>query len=325
VKVTVAICTWNRADLLDQTLAKMMYVRIPDGVRWELLVIDNNSTDRTQSVLADHAARMPIRSLVEASPGQSNARNCAIREARGDLIIWTDDDVLVDPEWLAAYVEAAARWTTASFFGGPITPLFEGDPPRWLHRTYPTIANAYAARDLGQEACPLTEGKFPFGANMAIRTNVQRRYLFDPMLGLKPRSSIRGEEIAVFGAMARDGLEGRWVPAAKVQHFIQKTRQSIGYLRSYYRGLGQLQASEIKQEEIAQMLGAQRWAWRSAVENELLFWLKRYFVDPESWIDNFVRANLSWGSLFPPGPNRARSRRTNPRSQADIGQRRAGN
>lgn len=300
MKITVVICTWNRADLLNQTLKTLGPLRIPDGVTWELLVIDNNSTDRTQRVLEDYAARLPLRICFEASPGQSNARNRAIREARGDLIIWTDDDVLVDTEWLAAYADAAYRWSSADFFGGPIAPLFEGEPPKWLQLAYSKIETAYSARNLGQEPWPLTEEKFPFGANMAVRANVQQRYLFDPKLGLKPGVSIRGEEIAVFNAMVRDGLEGRWVPGAKVQHVIQKNRQTIGYLRSFYRGMGQLHALNMNREEAAYLLGAPRWAWRSAVQNELLFWLKRYCFKPESWIDHFIRANVSWGILFPP-------------------------
>src|SRR4051794_35896246 len=103
MNVTVAICTWNRAGLLDQTLSEMGRLRIPSGLEWELIVVNNNCTDPTDEVIARHTGRLPIRRVSEPRPGQSNARNAAVRVARGDYIVWTDDDVLVDPLWLAAY------------------------------------------------------------------------------------------------------------------------------------------------------------------------------------------------------------------------------
>src|SRR5512134_131488 len=101
--LTVAICTWNRGELLRKTLEQMTELVVPPGVTWELLVVNNNSTDHTDAVAAGFRRRLPLRYLVEPTPGKSNACNLAVREARGDYILWTDDDVLVSPQWLAAY------------------------------------------------------------------------------------------------------------------------------------------------------------------------------------------------------------------------------
>jgi glucosyl-dolichyl phosphate glucuronosyltransferase len=306
MKLTVVICTWNRAKLLNQTLSRMIELCIPRGVTWELLVVNNNSTDNTESVLAYYADRLPIRKVFEATPGLSNARNRAIREVQGDLILWTDDDVLVDNDWIAAYATAAQRWPIAAFFGGPIEPWFEGEPPRWLQQIYSRVENSFAARNLGREPRLLNDGKFPFGANMAVRTTEQRRYLFNPELGLRPSSRLLGEESVLFEEMTRNGLEGRWVPEAKVQHFIPKSRQTIKYLRSYYRGYGQYCTLKTNQEPGARLFGRPRWMWRKAVENDMLFYLKRLCFKPESWIDNLIQANTAWGNLFPPVSNRTK-------------------
>ena len=75
MKITVAICTWNRAALLDQTLCEMHKLEIPAGVEWELLVVNNNCTDGTDAVVAEHAKGLPILRLFEARPGLSNAGN----------------------------------------------------------------------------------------------------------------------------------------------------------------------------------------------------------------------------------------------------------
>ena len=119
MKVTVGICTWNRAKLLDLSLGRMISMRVPDGVTWELLVVNNNSTDDTEKVLASYEDRLPLRTFFEAAPGKSNALNRAVGEAQGDLIIWTDDDVLVDSGWLAALCGGSGSMARRGLLRGP--------------------------------------------------------------------------------------------------------------------------------------------------------------------------------------------------------------
>lgn len=174
--VTVAICTWNRADLLRQTLEQMEHLAVPPGTTWELLVVNNRSTDATDQVIAAFEQRLPVRRVYEAEPGLSNARNAAIREAGEEYIIWTDDDVLVSADWLQEYVHAFRQWPQASVFGGRIDPWFIGNPPAWLPRVFSQVRNAFATLDLGDEPQPLSRNRFPFGANMAFRTADQARF-----------------------------------------------------------------------------------------------------------------------------------------------------
>ena len=104
--VTVAICTWNRCELLRQALEQLTKISVPSHVTWELLIINNNSVDRTDSVIDSFRSQLPLRRLFEPNHGLSHARNLAVSEARGDYILWTDDDTLVDPNWIKEYVEA---------------------------------------------------------------------------------------------------------------------------------------------------------------------------------------------------------------------------
>ncbi|MFZ0944530.1 MAG: glycosyltransferase [Syntrophobacteraceae bacterium] len=292
MKITVGICTWNRAKLLDLTLGRMISMRIPEGVTWELLVVNNNSTDDTESVITSYENRLPLRRLFEPSPGLSNARNHAIREAKGGLIIWTDDDVLVDSDWLAAYAAAADRWPDAAFFGGPIEAWFEGEPPAWLRHV-----SSFVSRDFGKEPCVLTGEKLPVGANMAMRTAVQRHYMFDPELGIRPNSLLCGEETAVFGQMTRDGLEGRWVPDARVKHFTPRERQTMPYLRKYYHGYGLFLARTAEKAETALLFGYPRWLVRKVLQCELKYRMRRLLCAPDVWIDDLVQASTLWGML----------------------------
>src|SRR5262249_35853856 len=134
MKVSVAICTWNRASLLDRTLAAMRRLHIPADVQWELLIVNNNCTDDTDDVVSRHLRNLPIRLVHEQRQGVSNARNQAGAAAEGDLILWTDDDVLVDPDWFLQYLLAASKYPEATYFGGTIEPWFASAPPRWVQR-----------------------------------------------------------------------------------------------------------------------------------------------------------------------------------------------
>ena len=108
--ISVVICTWNRADELRTTLDSLTRLVIPAGCVWELVVVNNGCTDETNAVIAEFEARLPVRSLFEAELGLLRARNRGAAAARGDLTLFTDDDVAVEASWLEAYVDATERW-----------------------------------------------------------------------------------------------------------------------------------------------------------------------------------------------------------------------
>ena len=161
---SVAICTWNRSKLLDQTLAEMEKVRIPQGVDWELLIVNNNCTDDTDAVIAKHSGQLPIRRLFEPKPGHSNARNCALTATKGELLVWTDDDVLPLPSWLEEYVRAAQEMPEVGFFAGPIEPWYEITPPTWIQRHIQRLSGPYPVVDHGSERRSLLPGEGYYGA-----------------------------------------------------------------------------------------------------------------------------------------------------------------
>jgi hypothetical protein len=297
MRLTVAICTWNRSDLLRETLEQMTALRVPEGLDWELLVVNNNCTDATDQVLAEFAGRLPLTRIFEPTPGQSNARNTAVRAATGTYVIWTDDDVLVDPDWLAAYVRAFQRWPDASVFGGPIDPWWEGTPPEWLVKAFPLVAGAFAALDLGKEPVPLSAKDYPFGANMAFRRDAHLAQPYDPNLGLRPGSSMRGDEMAMIRALFASGHTGQWVPDAKVRHFIPKSRQTLGYVQDYFKGSGRLLGRFAKDRGERKLLGRPLWLWRQAVESELRYQARRLFVGSPIWMEDLKWARVSWAQL----------------------------
>src|SRR5262249_36783794 len=195
--VTVAICTWNRCTSLEQTLHGFTQLAPPADATWELVIVNNNCTDRTDQVVQAFEGRLPIRRVFEARAGLSHARNRAVAEATGDYILWTDDDVTVCRDWLVEYVRAFKTWPDASIFGGPIRPCFDGTPPQWLMAIYPTIAGVYAAREFGPEPMALSRDRIPWGANYVIRADAQAKHLYDPDLGYRPGRLVGWEETEV--------------------------------------------------------------------------------------------------------------------------------
>jgi GT2 family glycosyltransferase len=271
---------------------------VPAHTTWELLVVDNNSTDSTAAVVASFEGRLPVRRLLEHTPGKSHALNLGMNEASGDYILWTDDDVLVEPTWLAAYVDAFILRPSAGVFGGVIRPWFPHEPPEWLRRGFAHVASAYAAVDLGPEETRLTSQRVPFGANMAVRTAEQRAFPYDPSLGPRPGSQLRGEETDMCRRMIAQGIEGWWVPDAIVRHCIPPERQSTSYLRRYYMGYGEYLARNGAPSTTPRLLGKPRWLWRSAIENEVRYRFNRVLRSPDRWVPSLRDASISWGQIW---------------------------
>jgi glucosyl-dolichyl phosphate glucuronosyltransferase len=297
MKITVAVCTWNRQKLLAQTLERMKGLIIPRGVEWELLVINNNCTDGTDEVIAHYSTSLPLRRVFEPNPGLSNARNTAVREATGEYIIWTDDDVLVDEHWIEAYAAAFEGWPDAVVFGGPIFPWFDGIPPKWLEIALPRVADAYAVRAIGLNQVSIDNINLPFGANYALKLSIQKHYLYDPALGRKEKGMLGGEEISLILSVLNNGFQGRWVSDAKVAHFIPASRQNVGYLRRYYQGYGTSLAKNVDLTGCALFFGYPRWLVKKVVLSELIFHVRRCYTPPIVWIEVLIELSINRGIL----------------------------
>jgi glycosyltransferase involved in cell wall biosynthesis len=241
--ITMIICTRNRAAQLSNVLDTATQLRVPTGLKWEFLVVDNGSTDATDRVVASYQDRLPLRLVREERAGLSNARNKGVAEAAGRYICWTDDDVELDPEWLAGYWAAFQRHPDVAVFGGPIIPVLEAPTSKWfaeLSGEWP-VKILLAKRDFGEEPCPLDlpKGIIPFGANFAIRTGEQRKVLYEPGLGVSPNHRRIGEEAEVIFRVMASGAQGWWTPEAKVRHMISTQRQTWDYIYDYSAAYGE--------------------------------------------------------------------------------------
>jgi glucosyl-dolichyl phosphate glucuronosyltransferase len=183
-----------------------------------------------------------VRPEFEPRAGKSNALNRVIDVAKGDYIVWIDDDVLVDPGLLTAYVEAFGRWPEAAVFGGRITPRYEAPVEKWIIESEAVLGGPYAIRDFGDHVRPLSaddEDHFPYGANWATRAIEQRALRYDPELGPIPKRIRNQEETDLIHRLLRSGATGYWIPEAKVEHCIGRDRQTVRYVADYYESWGE--------------------------------------------------------------------------------------
>ncbi len=294
--ITVAICTWNRAKLLDQTLTQMHELQIPSDVEWELLVVNNNCTDDTDAVIARHQGALPIRRLFEPRQGLSNARNCAVEAATGELILWTDDDVVVEEGWLSAYAEAACTWPEATYFGGPVFPWFEDEPPDWVREHLGGLGGTYALLDLGSVGRPFSAEEVPLGVNMAFRIEALRSHPFDVRLGRSGDKLISGDEVDMFRQLNAEGKSGRWVEGARLRHFVPASRMTAEYVSEWFRGAGRtaVLAGEIGESRL--LAGVPRWAIRLHWTSRLA---SRWFAASRDtrWFKAFRAASYTRGII----------------------------
>src|SRR5687767_2492787 len=165
VAASVLICTYNRASLLRETLESLAGVR---SVRsWEVVIVDNNSTDDTRTVVEEMAVTFPAPLLYVFEPrqGKSHALNTGLDVCRGQVIVFTDDDVHVAPDWVDAACEALEGERGPAYAGGPVRPLWGAVPPRWLDQTRGDLWGTLAILDYGAESFIFEDrNKVPLGA-----------------------------------------------------------------------------------------------------------------------------------------------------------------
>lgn len=250
MRITVAVCTWNRARSLQRALTSIATAVEAFGHSVQLVVVNNNCTDHTDSVVELLAKRIAVTYVHEPRVGLANARNAAIRETSGEYIIWTDDDVVVCAGWIAAYAKAFVEYPDATFFGGPIRPLFDMAPPAWLAAGWPKVAGIYAVRDLGERPVRISTCRdLPYGANFALKLGQPRPIEFDTRLGRQPANYwLGGEEVQVLSTLLEERCAGQWVPDAEVLHCIAKDRQTLAYIARHAFGSGQ--SKELRQPTV---------------------------------------------------------------------------
>jgi glycosyltransferase involved in cell wall biosynthesis len=297
---TIAICTLNRAESLRRTLDSLVAMHVPKDLQWEIVVVNNGCTDHTDEVVASYAARLPIRGEYEPQRGISRARNRAVDAAKGEYIVWTDDDTVVDRGWFTTYIDAFRRWPESALFGGPIIPRYESPMVEWLQACEHLLRDVYAARNFGNAPIRISreEGPTPYGANFAVRAAEQRSVRYDPNLGRAPGHERLAEETSVIARILATGASGYWIPDARVEHCIARQRQTTAYIARYFAARGETATFFRRRRETGPFLfGVPRWMWRRVAETWIRYRIHRLLSPALVWMVHLKRYGFAKGQF----------------------------
>ena len=262
--ISVIVATRNRRESLRQFLEALRVLSDPPA--WELIVANNGSTDGTQSLFARLAADLPAVIVNEETPGKSRALNRALNCARGDILLFTDDDVVPGADWLAALHKASSEYPEANVFGGRI--LVKSDSiPKWIMNSSNLKTILLSEQDFGNKICWFAADQYPAGPNLAVRRELLARMSCSWPVNLGPGTGIPlGDERAFLMQLsASDSRDRLYVPSSVVHHIVRGRRLNIThalvrcFLGGYAAGLiGRMgEPSSVRLKE-----GPLRLAWR---------------------------------------------------------------
>jgi glucosyl-dolichyl phosphate glucuronosyltransferase len=268
-RISVVICTSNRCEKLRDTLASLARMSVRDDVLWELIVVDNNSSDRTKEVAQSFAgsSRLTLRYVFEPEPGLSHARNRGIAESRGEIVSFLDDDVIVAQDWLDEICRAFEKYGAACV-GGRV--LLWGNPkiPSWWHQSFDFAVGKFDRGDqvILDEKNPSLVG---IGANISFQRSVFQKYgSFHTGMGRIGNQLKTGEESEFVLRLQRSKELAVYYPRAVVYHNFPSSRFSKRYLRrnSYHLGEWDYLCGADMSAKGPTLLGVPRWMYRSALE-----------------------------------------------------------
>lgn len=242
VDLTVAICTYNGAKRVPAVLERLRQQTNTESCTWEILVIDNNSTDNTAQVVREYQANWdksyPLKYTFEQQQGLAHARQRAITEAQGKYVGFLDDDNLAAPNWVAAAFAFGEANPQAGAYGSRIYPEYEVSPPANFER----IAAFLALTDRGSSPRIYAPQKkiLPPGAGLVIRKqvwldNVPQQILLQGRVG---DSMLAGEDLEALLYIQQAGWEIWYNSEMIVHHQITKNRLEKEYLLKLFRGIG---------------------------------------------------------------------------------------
>ena len=302
MNISILICTYNRADSLRQTLQTCCTLIIPVGITWELIVVDNNSADHTKQVCDSFTSQLPLRYIFECHQGLSYARNRALDEAQGDLLLFTDDDVDLSSDWIEQAVTAAKRHPGITFFGGKVISRWDAPPPHWIMENL--HIGLLSHLDRGDEEKTIWGDKYcVIGANMIIRRNAFTDDLrFNTLVG--PTGSdttiggnLRGEESDVLDKLLARGHKGMYAPSIVGYHRQTAHRLTEKYVRNFSIGYGIADVRLGITTQKHKWFGVPRYYWKTLLINSAIYVLTRWLGPSRVWLKAEMQMAQAWGSI----------------------------
>ncbi len=236
VQVSVIVPSYNRSESLKDTLQGLG--RQKTSLHYEIIVVDNNSTDGTKEVVREFQGnfKAPLYYLFESRQGISYARNAGMRKARGELIAFLDDDTLPSPEWLTSFWRCFQE-EEADLVAGKVELLWFSERPEWLSEI---LMKPLVTLDYGEKRFQIhAKEKRILGANFAFRRSLADRVgFFREDLGRRGNSLIGGEDSEWFGRLIQEKAKVFYEPQAQVFHKVLGEKITEEYILRWFLDIG---------------------------------------------------------------------------------------
>lgn len=273
--ISVVICTWNNSKQMEITLEAISRCAIPEGLEWELVVVNNNCTDDTDLVVQKFRNQLPIKYIKEPHQGLSRARNAGVQSASGKLVIFTDDDVKPCREWITNYWLAYKERPSMYFFGGPLKSEFEGrKPDEDLLELAPGSVKGYSR---GEHPKQLDSEDFFLAANWACPLEMLEMaggFNVDKGLNASSQRVRAGEEDDLMRRLRKLGMTGCYLPGAWGTHVVPEHKCNLRHIGDRNEAYG----IEMAKERYKSLI-------ESSAMRRVPYWMyRRAFVAWVRWI-----------------------------------------
>lgn len=283
--LSVVICSYNRGKYLPMVFDSL---KVQDYAlqSYEIILINNNSTDNTDEIVCNYQTQnpaFPLTYLVEYNQGISYARNRGVEAAKGDIIVFIDDDETVDPDFLSNINTFFSQFEDAGISAGPVIPVYETQKPKWLsHFTMRLITGAY---DKGKSIKILGNKNYPGTGHACFRKILFTKYgAFDTTLGRKGNSLMGAEDKDFFLRLMNGGEKCYYLPSAKIYHHIPAYKLTNDFFCKLTYSIG-------KSERI-RTLNQGKYAYYKRLIMECIKWGASFIL----WVWYFVTFRISKGN-----------------------------
>ncbi|MBI3831245.1 MAG: glycosyltransferase family 2 protein [Planctomycetes bacterium] len=287
--LSILIPTHNRSAVLLQTLERLARVTLPPGHEVEAIVIANACSDGSAAAVAARAADFPfpLRATEEPQPGVAHARNRALKEARGEMVFFLDDDIAVEPEWMLRHLEVHAQLKVDLVVGKTGLWYVEKQPPDWMR---PALESILSFKNLGEDVRAIANPGDCISQNLSMTRKVFETVgAFNTALGRRPGSLLGGEEIDFVERAMQAGFMAGYAPRAVGLHWIPAKFLEDEYLRRLSIDIGRTRVfmkKDLKSGAIARRLLANPFRIASHRLNELLALLAG---NREGWMKHRIK------------------------------------
>lgn len=268
MRFSLIICTYNREKYIYNALKSIADQNFEIN-KYEILLINNNSTDNTEKICLNFKEDFPsvnFRYIVETNQGLSYARNRGVQESDGDILVFVDDDATIFEKYLESVDDFFEQRRNILACGGPIVPVYETGRPKWIsHFTNQLIGGAL---DEGTETKPFKNGKYPGGGNSAFRKEVFSKYgLFNVELGRKGNNLIGAEEKDLYDRLQKDRQPIYYLPQMGIYHYIPEKKITKFHFNELTYSIGKserIRTKSISNKEYIKRLIAEGVKWAAS-------------------------------------------------------------